>query len=157
MSFYFLEATAFAVLFVREPGTKGFLQHMAEVEDNQKLISAITPLEIHAALRRREQAGSISATDAEAALEALGREAVRIVQLPLNPAVFDQARKLLDRKPLRWPSALQLASVLVAREIFHGADLVFVSSSSALLEAAREEGFSTLNPADEEEQSQAGR
>ena len=68
---------------------------MEAVEDNRKLISASTPLEVYAAIRRRERAGDISAEDAAAALDSLRMEAARMVQQPLNPAVLEAARQLL--------------------------------------------------------------
>ena len=40
MSCYFLESTAFAKLFVREPGTDALIRLMEAVEDNRKLIAA---------------------------------------------------------------------------------------------------------------------
>ena len=54
---FFLEATAFAKLFVREPGTDALIRLLESVEDNRKLISAATPLEVYAAIRRRERSG----------------------------------------------------------------------------------------------------
>ncbi len=146
MNCYFLEATAFAKLFVREPGTDTLIRLMESVEDNRKLISASTPLEIYAALRRRERSGAIAAADAASAVEILRLEAARTVQEPLNPAVLECARQLLDRTSLRWPDALQLAAAMVAREMFHGTEIIFVSSSSALLEAAKSEGFPVIDP-----------
>jgi predicted nucleic acid-binding protein len=143
---YFLEATAFAKLFVREPGTDALIRLMQSVEDNRKLISASTPLEIYAALRRRERSGAISAADVVSALEILRLEAARTVQEPLNPAVLECARQLLDRTSLRWPDALQLAAAMVAREMFQGTEIIFVSSSNALLEAAKAEGFPVIDP-----------
>ena len=151
MSCYFLEATAFAKLFVREPGTDALIRLMESVEDNRKLIAASTPLEVYAALRRRERAGGITPEDTAAALEVLRLEAARTVQEPLNPAVLESARQLLDRTRLRWPDALQLAAALVAREMFHGTEIIFVSSSVQLLEAARAEGLQVINPALERE------
>ena len=68
MSFFFLEATAFAKLFVREPGTDALIQLLESVEDNSKLISAATPLEVYAAIRRRERLGQITPEAAAAAL-----------------------------------------------------------------------------------------
>ena len=53
MSCYFLESTAFAKLFVQEPGTDALIRLMEAVEDNRKLIAASTPLEVYAAIRRR--------------------------------------------------------------------------------------------------------
>jgi hypothetical protein len=149
VSFFFLEATAFAKLFVRGPGTDALIQRMEALEDNCKLIAASTPLELYAAIRRRERAGEIASEDASAALEILRLEAARMVQQPLNPAVLEMARQLLDRTTLPWPSALQLAAALTARDMFPGTAITFVSSSRALLEAARSEGLETLDPASE--------
>jgi predicted nucleic acid-binding protein len=147
VSCYFLEATAFAKLFVREPGTDTLIRLMETVEDNRKLIAASTPLEVYAALRRRERTGAITPQDAAAALEVLRLEAARTVQEPLNPAVLEAARQLLDRTALRWPDAVQLAAALVAREMFHGTDIIFVSASATLLDAAKAEGLQVINPA----------
>lgn len=146
MSFYFLEATAFVKLFVREAGTDALIQRMEALEDNCKLISAATPLEIYAAIRRRERAGEVTAQDATAALEILRLEAARMVQQPLNPAVLEMARQLIDRTTLGWPSALQLAAALTARDMFPGTVITFVSASKPLLEAAQSEGLEVLNP-----------
>jgi uncharacterized protein len=151
VSCYFLEATAFAKLFAREPGTDTLIRLMQTVEDNRKLIAASTPLEIYAALRRRERAGAIAPQDATAALEVLRIEAARTVQQPLNPAVLEAARQLLDRTSLRWTDALQLAAALVSRDMFQGTDIIFVSASRALLDAAHAEGLQVINPAVEKE------
>ena len=149
MSCYYLEATAFAKLFVQDQGTDALIRLMEAVEDNRKLISASTPLEIYAAVRRQERNGSISPEDANAALEILRQEAARMVQQPLNPAVLEAARQLLDRTHLRWPDTLQLAAALVARDMFQGTEILFVSASPQLLEAAKGEGFHTIDPAKE--------
>jgi predicted nucleic acid-binding protein len=143
---YFLESTAFAKLFVQEPGTEALIRLMETVEDNRKLIAASAPLEVYAAVRRRERVGDISSQDAAAAFEILRIEAARMVQEPLNPAVLEAARQLLDRTRLRWTDALQLGAALVAREMFRGTEIVFVSASPLLLEAARAEGFQALDP-----------
>ena len=149
MSCYFLESTAFAKLFVQETGTDALIRLMEAVEDNRKLISASTPLEVYGAIRRRERAGAISQEDATAALEILRMEAARMVQQPLNPAVLEAARQLLDRTTLRWPDTLQLGAACVARDMFHGTEIIFVSAAQHLLEAARSEGFHALDPAKE--------
>ena len=149
MTCYFLESTAFAKLFVQEAGTDALIRLMESIEDNRKLIAASAPLEVYAAIRRRERAGAINHDNAKAALEILRIEAARMVQEPLNPAVLEAARQLVDRTELRWPDALQLGAALVARDMFRGMEIVFVSSSQVLLEAARTEGFSVLDPVNE--------
>jgi uncharacterized protein len=133
-------------LFVRESGTDALIRLMESVEDNRKLIAASTPLEVYAAIRRKERSGGISHEDAAAALEILRLEAARTVQEPLNPAVLECARQLLDRTSLRWPDALQMAAALVARDMFQGTEILFVSASKVLLEAAKAEGLQVINP-----------
>ena len=151
MSCYFLESTAFAKLFVQEPGTDALIHLMQTVEDNRKLISAATPLEVYGAIRRRERSGGISHENATAALDILRMEAARMVQQPLNPAVLEAARQLLDRTSLRWPDTLQLGAAAVARDMFQGVEVIFVSASPQMLEAARSEGFNAMDPAKEGE------
>jgi uncharacterized protein len=149
VSFYFLEATAFAKLFVREAGTEALIRLMEAVEDNRKLIAASTPLEVYSAIRRRERAGEIAPEDALSALESVRLEAARMVQQPLNPAVLESARQLLDRTALRWPDAMQLAAAMTARDMFRGMEITFVSASATLLAAAKAEGFEALDPVHE--------
>jgi hypothetical protein len=153
VSCYFLESTAFAKLFVQEQGTKALISLMEAVEDNRKLISASTPLEVYAAIRRRERAGALTPEDATAALDILRMEAARMVQEPLNPAVLEAARQLLDRTTLRWPDTLQLGAAIVARDMFQATEIIFVSSSPQLLEVAKIEGFHTIDPAKEVSES----
>lgn len=146
MTCYFLESTAFARLFVQDQGTDALVRLMESLEDNSKLIAASTPLEVYAAIRRQQRAGAISPENAAAALEILRIEAARMVQEPLNPAVLEATRQLLDRTTLRWPEALQLGAALVARDMFLGTEIVFVSVSAPLLEAAKADGFRTFDP-----------
>jgi predicted nucleic acid-binding protein len=144
---YFLDSTAFAKLFVQEAGTDAIIQLMEATEDNRKLISAGTPLEVYAALKKRERTGGLAPGDSDAARSILRVEAARMVQQPLNPAVLEAARQLLDRHELRSADALQLGAAVVAREMFQGLDIVYVSSDPRLLEAAKAERFETLDPA----------
>jgi uncharacterized protein len=146
VSFYFLEATAFAKLFVRESGTDALIQLLAPVEDNRKLISAATPLEVYAAIRRGARGGQIAQAAAESALEMVRAESARMVQQPLNPAVLEAARQLLDRTRLRWPEALQLGSALAARDMFPATEILFIAASASLLESAQTNGFETIDP-----------
>jgi len=145
---YFLDSTALVKLFVQESGTEAIIRLMEATEDNRKLISAGTPLEVYAALKRRERMGSIAAEDGEAARQILRVEAARMVQQPLNPAVLEAARQALDRHELRSAEAIQLGAAVVAREMFQGMGIVFVSADPKLLDAAKAERFETMNPLD---------
>ena len=99
--------------------------------------------------RRRPRLQAPSRPESEQLLESLRLEAARMVQQPLNPAVLEAARQLLDRTALRWPDALQLGAASVAREMFQGTEIVFVSASAQLLKTAEAEGFKVLDPAKE--------
>ena len=146
MSRYFLDSTAFVKLFVQEAGTDTMIRLMEAAEDNSKLISAITPLDVYAALLRRERAGDISPQDAQSARDILRLEAARMVQQPLNPAVLEAARQLLDHYDLRSQEALQLASIIVAREMAQGLEITLLTTNARLLQAARQEHFPAINP-----------
>jgi len=146
VSCYFLDSSTFLKLFVQEAGTDAIIRLMEATEDNRKLISAGTLLEVYAVLKRRERAGAISREDSEAARAILRVEAARMVQQPLNPAVLEAARQLLDRHELRSGDALQLGAAVVAREMFQGLEITYVSASPHLLEVARAEHFQTLDP-----------
>ena len=147
MNCHFLESTAYAGLFVREAGTDALIRLLESVEDNRRLIAACTPLEVYAAIRRRERAGDIRAEDAAAAVEILQTEAARTVQQPLNDAVLETGRELLERTGLRWPEALQLGAAMVAREMLGDTRMVFVTACDRLREAATAENFATLDAA----------
>ena len=76
-------------------------------------------------------------------------ESARMVQQPLNPAVLEARASCLTGSNLRWTDTLQLGAALAARDMFQGTEIVFVSTSTHLLEAAASEGFKTLNPSKE--------
>jgi predicted nucleic acid-binding protein len=147
VSCYFLDSTAFLKLFIQEAGTDSIIRLMEETEDNKKLISAGTPLEVYSLLKRRQRTGSLASADFEAASSILRIEAARMVQQPLNPAVLEAARQLLDRHEMRSGDALQIAAAVVAREMFQGMHVTFVSSDPRMLGFARAEHFDLLDPA----------
>jgi len=146
VSFYFLETTAFAKLFVQEPGTRELIALLETVEDNHKLIASSAPLEIYSAIRRRAHAGQIKAETATHILDSLNVEASRAVQQPLNPAVLEAARQLIDRHNLRWTDALQLGAAITARSMYQGMAIRFVTGSASMADAARGEGFEVIEP-----------
>jgi predicted nucleic acid-binding protein len=69
-----------------------------------------------------------------------------MVQQPLNPADLEAARQLLDHYDLRSQEALQLASIIVAREMAQGLEITLLTTNARLLQAARQEHFPAINP-----------
>ncbi len=69
--------------------------------------------------------------------------------IELNEVIISQARKLLDRYPLRAYDSVQLASALVASQalVFRKlSPLIFVSADDRLVKVAMAEGLATENP-----------
>ncbi len=146
MTYYFLESSAFAKLFVLEQGSEPLIELLETVEDTRKLVSSLASLEVRSAIRRRERVGEILPSDAGQALDGLEAESVRIVEQPVSPAVIDVARMVLDGHPLRALDALHLATSIVMRNTLQASDFCFVSADDALLKAADAEQFLILNP-----------
>lgn len=146
MSFYFLESSALAKLFVFENGSEALIRRLEQVDDMRKLVSSLASLEVRSAIRRRQRSGEIPPTDAEGALDALAAESLRWVEQPISPSVIETARLVLDQHALRALDALHLATCLVARDTLQMTDIYFVSSDRNLLEAAGAEGFQVLDP-----------
>ncbi len=146
MTYYFLESSAFAKLFVLEQGSEPLIQLLEQVDDSRKLISALASLEVRSAIRRRERAGEIPPPDAEQALGALEAECGRVLEQPISSAVLDVAKMILDGHALRTLDALHLATCVVVRDTLQVSDICFVSADDALLRAAEAEQFLIQNP-----------
>jgi predicted nucleic acid-binding protein len=146
LSWYFLESSAFAKLFILEEGSEALIHLLQDVDDSRKLLSALAPLEVRSAIRRRERSDDISSSDADRALENVARECLRIIEQPVTATVVEAACAMLDIHPLRALDALQLATCIVARETLRVDDIHFASSDEILMRAAKAEGFAVLNP-----------
>jgi predicted nucleic acid-binding protein len=146
LSFYFLESTALAKLFVQEAGSEKLIAVIDPLSSAQKLVSALGLALVYAAIRRRERSRGLNAEQAALVLQQLVTEFAQMTEQPLSSAVSDRAMLLLDGHELRADDAVQLASCLVARAVSGVTDFVFVTTNPALLQAARAEGLQTLNP-----------
>ncbi len=133
--------------FVNEKGTEEVTRLCEQTADRLRLISALTLLEAHAALRRRRRAGDVSQSDLEDALTQLNDEMRRSTQMPVTQTLLQAAYEIVGNFQLRAPDAIQLASALSFMEEERGMPLIFVCSDVELLQAAREAGLQVLNPA----------
>lgn len=146
MTYYFLESSAFAKLFVFETGSEPLIRLLEQVDDSRKLVSTLASLEVRSAIRRRQRAGEIRPSDAQQALDALDTESRRLLEQPVSSPVMDVARMVLDAHALRTLDALHLATCIAMRDTLHVSDICFVSSDDALLKAAAAEQFLVWNP-----------
>jgi hypothetical protein len=82
-------------------------------------------------------------------------EAARMVQEPLNPAVLEAARQLLDRTTLRWPDTLQLAPRWWPAICSRAPRSSSSPPRRSCSKPPKAEGFHTLDPAKEAGAKQA--
>ncbi len=122
--------------------------HLAEsVEDRLKTASALAPVEVRSALRKRERMGLATAADTSSAVRQASDERRHLVEYPVSPLVLAQAATLIDKHQLRTLDAIQLATAIAVRDTNQvSKEVVFVCADASLIEAARREGLATLLP-----------
>ncbi|HXZ58931.1 MAG TPA: type II toxin-antitoxin system VapC family toxin [Steroidobacteraceae bacterium] len=137
----FWDTSALIPLLVDEPA-RGRLLAMLE-EDGEVLAWWGTPVEIAAALARREREQLLTADQVTAALGAARALAESWHEIVPSDAVRRSAERLLRTHPLRAADALQLAAALAAAD-HNPASLDMVCLDERLRVAARREGFTVL-------------
>jgi predicted nucleic acid-binding protein len=147
LTLYFLESSALAKLFVREQGSDTLIATIEPLSQPQKLVSSLSGVEVHSAIRRRERQGDLTPSHAADALASLAAEFSEMTEQHITASVVEAAKQMVDRHGLRALDAIQLASCWIVREASGVTDIVFVASDEALLQAAAAEGFQTLDPA----------
>jgi uncharacterized protein len=145
LALYYLETSALVKLYVREPGTDRLLQ-LAGILENRLTVLALTQVELRSAIRRRERAGDIDPNSASRILDRFQQHLeARFLRQVLTDAVLDDASEMIDRYALRAYDAIQLAGCLAVK--MTGTEPpTFVCSDQQLLEAARSEQLSILDP-----------
>lgn len=148
-SFYF-DTSALIKLYIEEDGSDQVINLLESLGDGRVFILDVTLLESRSAVRRREREGDISGPDAIRILNQIEEDGASLYLVqPVNPAVIEEAARLIDAYPLRTYDALQLAGCLTVRPSAPG-PVTFACADSRLCEAARLEGLGTLNPIDPE-------
>jgi predicted nucleic acid-binding protein len=143
-----LDSSALVKLYVQEAGTDRLLSLINERPDNRFAVLTISAVEIRSALRRRQRAGDIDGEVADAILESVqSHMETRFLRQAVNETVIDIALEMIDRYTLRAYDAVQLAGCLALCAITAEA-FSFVCSDRRLLEAARSEQLSVLDPAE---------
>jgi uncharacterized protein len=113
---------------------------------NTIVISELGTIEFVALLSRRYREKNISGRDFKL-IEGLFFTHVRTQYkiIKTDTRVYQTARNLIPKHPLRTLDALQLASAMVAQNVI-GNSIIFVSADNRLLNIAQAEGFSIDNP-----------
>jgi predicted nucleic acid-binding protein len=109
-------------------------------EDRDLVVWWGTEIECLSALRRSERAGSLSVTEAIAAVDSLALLCESWTEVVPSDEVRDRASRALVVHGLRAADSLQLAAALIWRPV-PSAESRFVSLDGRLADAARREGF----------------
>jgi predicted nucleic acid-binding protein len=145
----YLDTSALVKLYVIEEGTEQMLAIAHPDANNQLAILALARVEFRAALRRRQQMGDIPAETSDDLIKMFQGHCNSVLQVqPINELVLEAAIGVVDRQTLRAYDALQLGGCLALRRALElEDDLQFVCADAKLVDAARDEGLITVNPA----------
>jgi uncharacterized protein len=147
VALYYLETSALVKLYIHEDGTERLLRLTAGDAGHRFAILSLAQIEFRAAVRRRQRAGEIPATEADGLVESFRRHAEgRFLIQAFSDSVLDVALLLIDSYPLRGYDAAQLAGYLELRSTSGSDEPTFICSDKALLTAAQNEGCPVLDP-----------
>lgn len=110
MSFAYFDTSAVVKRYVLEPGS---LRVRGLLRRHDFLSSAITPLEILSALRRRRQTGELSEKNFTAAIRRVGSDRGRWELIELGAVVLSRAEEVIQQGPMRTLDAIHIASAVV--------------------------------------------
>jgi len=146
LSSYFLDTSALAKLYVREPGTDRMLELAAQAQTNLVILS-LSRVELRAAVQRRVRSRDLSKQNADIAVASFNEHlgAVYIVQ-HVTEALIERALGLIDKHGLRAYDSIQLAGCLTLPMQDNEDRAIFTCADSKLVAAAEEEGWPVMNP-----------
>jgi predicted nucleic acid-binding protein len=148
LGLYYLETSALVKLYVRELGTERLLRLTARTNNHRFAILALSRVEMHSAIRRRQREGDVDAAVADQLLSQFDQHLEsRFIKQMLNDQLIDLATSLVNRNALRAYDAVQLAGCLMLKENSASDEPTFVCSDERLLRAAENEGVVCLDPA----------
>ena len=151
MTHYFLDSSAIVKRYLPEVGTTWIRQLCDPASGNTIAISAMTVVEVAAALAARHRApGGLSQRARDNALTLFLQHSGNEFEVTdVDRAILAQAVDLTQRHRLRGYDAVQLATALAVDHALSAASLAGLTSVSAdtdLIAAARAEGLASDDP-----------
>lgn len=144
---YYIDTSALTKRYVSEIGSQIIIEIC--LSSSPITTVSLTHVEAAAALARKHRSGGLNMVDYRQALENLEYDFdSQYLQIDVDQNVIDIAIDLTKSHKLRGYDAMQLAAALTIRELIsdNNDTFIFVAADNDLLDAAREEGLSTLNP-----------
>lgn len=147
MAAYFFDSSALVKRYAQETGTAWVRTIAAR---NYVFLARITHVEVIAAIERRKRTGTLTATDAAAALANFRAHlSTEYAMVDISRLLLDQAADLAEMHGLRAYDAVQLAAALHVqneRQAFGMPAIILVSADLALNAAATAEGLTVEDP-----------
>ncbi len=150
MADYYFDSSALVKRYISETGSVWVCSLFDSNLRHETFISAITPVEIVAAIARRERGKTISQVDAIAASTQFRADLQTSYQVvELTDLLLTQAMSLAETYALRGYDAVQLAAALAVNALCTQNELpslVFVSADGELNNVAASMGLAIENP-----------
>lgn len=148
MATLYFDTSALVKLYLVEQGSDVVLDLVLERIVDRLAILDLALVEFRSMVRRRERARELSSSQGKRIIELVETHAssTYLVQATTRE-IQDEARRLLDTRPLRTLDALQLAGCLSISSSV-SLPITFVCADTRLCEAASLEGIDTINPLD---------
>jgi len=154
MATYYLDASALAKRYLREPGGLWINKLLVRSGSHSFSSLELIAVEVVCALSRAEREQRIGRTRRDSLANLFRDEVNTFLDLiPVSAAILQQANLLALRHPLRAYDAMHLATALDLWADLMEIDLpapIFISADANLLAAARAEGLTAENPNEHE-------
>lgn len=149
MSIYFFDTSGLVKKYIRELGTDWVLQTLHPARSHRIYIAPIACVELHAALKRREE--DMSTYQMEVVREELQSDLLKRFQaVDFAEDLLRSGCEMAWKHGLRGYDAIQLASALSIvrgyRRPGRHTPITFVTADAKLLHAAESEGFAVEDP-----------
>lgn len=152
MAAYFFDSSALVKRYAKEVGSGWTINLLRPSAKNPLYASSIALVEVTAALARRRQGGTLSATRANKSIFRFQRNlGKQFFLVAVSASILAEAAKLADRYALRGYDAVQLATALDANRerLSKGlSSITLISADNELNNAALTEGLAVDNPND---------
>lgn len=134
----YFDTSALVKRYVDEAGRRDVLQLFRE---HECVVSAVLPVELQSAVRRRKSEGSINLAGASEILKRFTADRVYWTAIEVSSGVLDVAETLAARYPVRTLDAIHVASAQLFAGRVSAARLLFVSADERQTNTALDVGL----------------
>lgn len=140
MAYAFFDTSALIKRYVNEPGRREVLQLLRK---NHGVVSALLPVEVRSALRRRMAEGTLDAKQTSAILKRFTADRAFWTFIEVSREVIASAESRATAHPLRALDAIQVASGQIFASRLGRSNVVFVTADERQHSAAATIGLTT--------------